>query len=259
MFRTVLITGASSGIGKAMALHYAAAGRVLGLLGRNAERLEAVAAECRARGADVRTGVMDIRRRAETNKWIEEFDRSSPVELVFANAGVMTGTPPLGGIEPGDAAHALMETNVLGVLNTVQPLLPAMMARGRGHIAIVSSLAGFIPLADSPSYCASKSAVMSYGLSLRALLAPRGIGVSVVCPGYVDTPMVQREHGLQPFKMQPKKAADLIGRGIARNKALIVFPFFFGLVTRLNALLPDRIRRRLTGIFRFTVSPTRNG
>ena len=255
MVRTILITGASSGIGRALALHYAGAGRVLALLGRNVERLEAVAVECRKLGADVRTGVTDVCRRDETMKWIEDFDRASPIDLLIANAGIMEGTPPGGDIEHSDAAYGLMQINVLGVLNTVQPVLPAMMERGRGHIASVSSLAGFLPLPDAPSYSASKSAIMNYGLSLRALLAPRGIGVSVVCPGYVETPMMLRESGAKPSKMAAEKAAVLISRGIARNRPLIVFPFFFALVTRMSALLPDRIRRWTMRPFRFTVSP----
>ena len=167
--QTILITGASSGIGEALALAYAGAGTTLGLLGRNAERLESVAARCRERGATVRTAAIDVRARAELKAWIEAFDREHPVDLLVANAGVMAGTPPGGDIERADTAAALIETNVGGVLNTVQPLLPPMMARGRGQIAIVGSLAGFIPLPDAPSYSASKSAVLSYGLSLRAL------------------------------------------------------------------------------------------
>jgi short-subunit dehydrogenase len=255
MVRTILITGASSGIGRALALHYAGGGRVLGLLGRSIDRLEAVAGECRKRGAEVCTGTTDIRRRDEIMKWIEDFNRRSPVDLLVANAGVMEGTPPFGTIEPADAAYALMQTNVLGVLNTVQPLIPTMMARGHGQIAIISSLAGLIPLPDAPSYSASKSAVISYGMSLRALLAPRGVGVSVVCPGYVDTPMMRRESGPKPSKMTAEQAAVLIARGLERNRALIVFPFFFGLITRMSGLLPDRIRRWTLRPFRFTVSP----
>ena len=255
MVRTILITGASSGIGRSLALRYAGSGRVLGLLGRSADRLGAVADACRKRGADVHTGTLDIRRRDETIKWIENFDRNSPVDLLIANAGVVEGTPPGGAIEPSDAAYELMQTNVLGVLNTVQPVLPGMMARRGGHIAIISSLAGFIPVPDAPSYSASKSAVMNYGLALRALLAPHGIGVSVVCPGYVETPMMLRKSGPKPSKMTAEKAAILISRGIESNRALIVFPYFFGLLTRLHALLPDRIRRWAMQPFRFTVSP----
>jgi short-subunit dehydrogenase len=157
-------------------------------------------------------------------------------------------------VEPPDAAHALMEINVLGVLNTVQPLLPAMIARGRGQIAIVSSIGGFIPLPDAPSYSASKSAVLNYGLSLRAQLAPHGIGVSVICPGHVDTPLLRQESGSKPFTIEPDKAAAIIVRGIERNRATVVFPVFFGMLTRIGGLLPDRLRRWTMRPFRFTVS-----
>ena len=253
MPQRIIITGASSGIGKALALRYAGQGARLGLLGRHKERLESVAKECRALGAEVTTAAIDIRHRAEIMQWINDFDRVVPVDLVIANAGVMEGTPPGGQIESPDAAYALMETNVLGLLNTVQPLLPAMMARGGGQIALISSIAGFVPLADSPSYSASKAAVLSYGLSLRDLLLPHGVGVCVICPGYISTPMMQRESGPKPFVMTAEKAAELIARGIERNKPMVIIPRFFGTVTRISGLLPERMRRWSSQSFRFTV------
>jgi short-subunit dehydrogenase len=251
---TVVITGASSGIGQALALRYARAGATIGLIGRDQTRLQNVAAECQRRGANVRSGEIDVRDRPELTRWLEAFDTATPIDLLIANAGVMEGTPPGGKIEPPDAAYALIQTNVLGTLNTVQPLLPKMMARGRGQIAIVSSIAGFIPLPDSPSYCASKAAVLNYGLALRALLHPYGIGVSVICPGYVTTPMMLRESGPKPFTVPPERAADLICRGLDRNQAVIAFQFFFALVTRIGGLLPDRLRQWTMRPFRFTVS-----
>jgi short-subunit dehydrogenase len=252
--QTILITGASSGIGEALALAYAGPDTELGLLGRNPERLDNIAARCRKQGSKVRTAAIDVRARAELKAWIEAFDREHPVDLVFANAGVMAGTPPGGDLERADAAASLIETNVGGVLNTVQPLLPPMMARGRGQIAIVGSLAGFIPLPDAPSYSASKSAVLIYGLSLRALLAPRGIRVSVICPGYIETPMTAREFGPHPFKMSAGRAAGKIRRGLQRDRAVIAFPLLLALATRLNAVLPDRLRQRIVRRFRFTVA-----
>jgi short-subunit dehydrogenase len=254
MWRSIVITGASSGIGEALALRYARDGATLGLIGRNMERLEGVAVRCRGIGAEVWIGRIDVRARAELMSWLEEFDRAAPIDLLIANAGVMEGTPPGGIIEPPDAAYALIETNVLGVLNTVQPMIPRMMARGRGQIAIVSSIAGFIPLPDAPSYCASKSAVLNYGRALRDVLAPYGVGVSVICPSYITTPMLMRESGPKPFVMAPDKAAGLICRGINKNRALIAFPFFFALITRLGGLLPDYLRRWTMRPFRFTVS-----
>ena len=253
MARRIIIPGASSGIGKALALRYALDGASLGLLGRNQERLDAVANACRALGAEVATGVLDVRSREDLSRWMVDFDYAAPVDLIIANAGVMEGTRPGGQIEPPDAAYALMETNVLGLLNTVQPLLPAMMKRGRGQIALIGSIAGFVPLADSPSYSASKAAVLTYGLSLRDLLEPHGVGVSVICPGYISTPMMERENGPKPFVMPVDKAAEIIARGIARNKATVVLPRFFGAMTRISGMLPERIRRWSNKSFRFTV------
>ena len=254
MARTIVITGASSGIGRALALRFAAEGASLALTGRNEARLQAVATECCKRGAAVRTVLIDVRDRAAMARWLGEIDRASPVDLVIANAALMAGTPPSGGIEPVDEGYAVAETNVLGMLNTIQPLLGPMMARKRGQIAIVGSLAGFIPLPDCPTYSASKAAAASYGLSLRMLLAPYGIGVSVVCPGYVTTPMMLRESGRKPFEMKPERAADIIVAGLRSNRALVAFPFLFALATRLHGLLPDWLRRRLLAGSRFTVS-----
>lgn len=251
MSRTIVITGASSGIGEALALYYARGKARLGLLARNRDRLDGVAARCQAAGATVSTAAIDVRARADLAAWLQQFDDGAPVDLVIANAGVMSGTTPAGEIEPSAAAYALMETNVLGVLNSIQPILPRMMARGRGQIAIMSSIAAFVPLADAPSYCASKSAVLTYGLALRGVLSAHGIGVSVICPGYVSTPMTAQELGGKPFIMPPAKAAELISRGLARNRPVIAFPPMFALTTRIGGMLPERLRRWTTG--RFTV------
>ena len=116
----------------------------------------------------MKVGAIDVRERATMLDWIATFDHSHGVDFLFANAGVMEGTPRGGEIEAADAAHALIETNVAGVLNTVQPVLPGMMGRSHGQIGIISSLAVFVPLAESPSYCARKAAVLDYGLSLRS-------------------------------------------------------------------------------------------
>jgi short-subunit dehydrogenase len=107
----------------------------------------------------------------------------------------------------------------MGVLNSIHPLLPKMISRGRGQIGIISSLAGFIPLSDCPSYCASKAAVLSYGLGLRGAVEEKGVRVSVVCPGYVSTPMMAQETGWKPFEMSAQTAADHTLRGLAANRA----------------------------------------
>ena len=132
MPRTIVITGASSGIGRALALACAGAGVRLGLLGRDSQRLDAVAADCRAAGSLVDVALIDVRDRSEMATWLERIDNGSPVDLLFVNAGVMEGTPPGGDIESAEPSYELMRINVLGMLNTVQPLLPRMMERRRG-------------------------------------------------------------------------------------------------------------------------------
>jgi short-subunit dehydrogenase len=251
---TVVITGASSGIGEALALHYAREGAVLGLLGRSTERLNAVADECRRRGAAVSIATIDVRARADMETWLHRFDASTPVDVLIANAGLMAGRPANADLESPAASYALMETNVLGVLNSIHPILPPMMARRKGHIGIVSSIAAFIPLPDAPSYSASKSAILTYGLALRSALRQSGISVSVICPGYVKTPMMEQESGPKPSAMSAQSAAAIIVRGLQQNRSIIAFPFWFALITRLGGLLPDSVRRWTTKPFRFTVN-----
>lgn len=246
---TVVITGASSGLGEALALRYARDSRSLGLIGRNRERLAAMQARCRALGCNVETASIDVRDRAMLAQWLGEFDRGTPIDLLIANAGVSTGTPPEELLEDAAAAAEVLEVNVLGVFNTIQPILPAMIARARGQIAIISSLAGLIALPDSPAYCASKSAVLSYGLALRQRLHAAGVQVSVICPGYVASPMTARIKGWKPLEMSADAAAERIICGLARERAVIAFPWPLVVAARFGAALPDRLRRLVTRPF----------
>jgi short-subunit dehydrogenase len=255
MPRTIVITGASSGIGEALALSYARDGSCLGLSGRDIGRLDRTAEQCRSAGAVVSTAAIDVRAHGDMEAWLQSLDDKTPIDLLIANAGVMAGSAASNELESAETARALMATNVLGVMNTVQPILPRMIARRRGQIAIVSSIAAFLPVPDAPSYGASKAAVLNYGLALRSLLRPQGIGVSVICPGYVDTPMMHQEAGSKPSIMPPEKAAEIIRRGLMRDRAVIAFPPMFALITRIGGLLPDRLRRWTNAPFRFTVKP----
>jgi short-subunit dehydrogenase len=252
--RTVVITGASSGIGRALALHYARDVARLGLLGRDRARLEETCAQCRQTGADVRSGVLDVRARDDMAAWLEELDAGWPIDLLIANAGIMVGSPGGGEVEAAEDSHRVIEINVVGVLNAVHPVLAKMIARGHGQIGIMSSLAGFVPLADAPSYCASKAAVLSYGLGLRGAVEDKGIRVSVVCPGYVDTPMIAQETGWQPFKMSAEAAAEQTVRGLAANRAVIAFPSVLATMSWIGGQLPDRVRRLTSRPFAFKVS-----
>lgn len=251
--RTIVITGASSGIGEALALAYAAPDVLLAITGRNVERLESVAAACRAKGAEVVTSAVDVRDRAAMAAWLLDLDGRRPIDLLIANAGVIAGAAEENPVEDGEAAYNLLQTNILGAANTVQPLIPAMIARKRGQIALMSSIAAYVPLAHAPSYSASKAALLNYGKSLRDALLPHGIRVSVICPGFVDTRMSRAERGPKPFIMNPSKAAGLIAKGLARNREIITFPRFFSFVTWISGLLPSPVRRAVSRPFAFSV------
>ncbi len=243
----IVITGASSGLGAALAVRYARIGAALFLTGRDGVRLNHVAAECRGRGAMVETAQIDVTDRAGLAAWIGGCDQGAPLDLVIANAGISAATH--GGAGLDTVARATFAVNLDGVLNTVLPVVPLMRDRGRGQIAIMSSLAGFRGFAGSAAYCASKAAVRVWGEGLRAELAPVGIGVSVICPGFVSTPMTDANRFRMPFLMGPERAADIIVRGLAANRGRIAFPAPMVFLARLIGGVPDSWMDRLAALF----------
>jgi short-subunit dehydrogenase len=242
--RRILITGASSGLGAALAEDYAAPGVSLVLTARRADRLEAVAQRCRKQGGDIETVVLDVTDRAATAACVTAADAARPLDLVIANAGISGGTG--GGEEPEEQTRDIFAVNLAGVLNTVQPLLPAMRARGQGQIALMASLAGFRGFPGAPAYCASKAAVKVWGESLRGWLAADGVRVSVICPGYVRTPMTDVNTFPMPFLMDADRAARIIRRGLARDRGRIAFPWPVAFGAWLAGALPDGLTDRLT-------------
>jgi short-subunit dehydrogenase len=237
--RTILITGASSGIGEALAEAYAGPGATLVLTGRDRERLDAVAARCAERGAAVRAATVDVADRAAMADWLALVDRESPVDLCIANAGISGGTGRRG--ESEEQARRILAVNVDGVLNTIHPLIGPMKERGRGQLALVSSLAGLRGYPGAPAYCASKAAVKSYGESLRLDLRPAGIEVSVICPGFVKSRITDRNRFPMPFLMDANRAASIIRRGLARNQGRIAFPLPTYLMAWIVAILPSAL------------------
>lgn len=245
--RSILITGASSGIGAALAAAYARPGVTLFLGGRDAARLDAVAAAARGRGAYVHTAAVDVADKAATAAWIAASDAVAALDLVIANAGVSCN------LKPGDdlAEHVArtFAVNVDGVFHTLHPAIAVMRPRRAGQIAVMASLAGFLGLPGSPAYSTSKVAVKAYGEALRGLLRPDGIEVSVICPGFITTPLTARNRFPMPFLMDVDKAAAIIIAGLARNKARIAFPWPMLAAVRLAQLLPAAWLDRLMATF----------
>jgi NADP-dependent 3-hydroxy acid dehydrogenase YdfG len=245
--RHVLITGASSGLGAALAETYAARGVRLSLGGRNAERLETVAERCRKAGAVAAPHVLDVDDRAPVADWIAGAEAAAPLDLVIANAGVSAGTGSGG--ESDEQARAIFATNLAGALNTLQPAIAAMQPRRRGQLAVISSLAAFRGFPGAPAYCGSKAAVRVWAESMRPHLAAQGLGITVVCPGFVRSRMTAVNAFPMPMLMEADKAAHLIRRRLARDPARISFPAPLAAAVWLLAALPpgwtDRLMRRL--------------
>jgi short-subunit dehydrogenase len=232
----IVITGASSGIGAALALAYAAPGITLGLLARRADKLEELAGACRTKGASVWHAPVDVTQRESLAAILEKEDSILAIDLLFANAGISAGT--FGKGESETQARAVFSTNLDGVLNTVFPVLPRMLQRRGGQIALMASLAGFRGFPSAPAYCASKAAVRVYGEGLRAECARHNVEISVICPGYVDTPMTRVNGFPMPFLINVEKSTRFIVKGLARNDGRIAFPWPMALAVWILAALP---------------------
>jgi short-subunit dehydrogenase len=249
MARNVLITGASSGIGEALALECARREDTLFLCGRNGERLQAVAEACRKLGGTVFAETVDVTDAETTAAWIEKSDSVAPIEIVFANAGVGTGE------ETDQNVRMTFDINVSGTVNTVLPAIEIFRKRARKQrnpglrqILVTASIAGYGPLKSCPSYSASKSCIKNWALALRGMLKPEGIRVSAICPGFVRSRLTDRNTCPMPFFMEAEKAAKIILRRAERDAGLIAFPWPMRLATWFLSTLPYRVNELINSI-----------
>ncbi|HEV2432178.1 MAG TPA: SDR family oxidoreductase [Burkholderiales bacterium] len=234
----VVITGASSGIGEALARHYARDGVVLGLISRRK-------ADTNSLPGEVVSYAVDVADEAALAAAAQDFIRRfGPPDLVIANAGIGTGT------EGAEIRHVaklrkILETNVVGLAATLAAFAPAMRAAGGGTLAGIASVAGFRGLAGNGAYCASKSAAITWMESLRAELHGSGVSVVCVCPGYIDTPMTRVNRFRMPFLLSADEAARRIARAIAAKRRLAVIPWQMALVSLLLRAMPRWLFDRL--------------
>lgn len=242
-FESVLITGASSGLGRALALACARPGAVLHLSGRDAGRLDGVAAEVRARGGTAHPRVLDVTDAETMAVWIGGAGR---LDLVVANAGVSAGTGR-GSPERPNQVRGIFDVNVGGVLNTALPAMAAMRGQVpgadglRGRIATVASIAAFTPAPGAPSYCASKAAVDAWTVATAVTARADGIAMTSICPGYVRTPMTAGNRFPMPGIMDADRAAAIILRGVAAGRRRVVFPWWMAALARVAGAVPPGV------------------
>jgi short-subunit dehydrogenase len=238
----VFITGASSGIGAALAAHYAREGAILGLSARRLDELQALIARVGAAGACYRADVTDAAAmRAAAADFIARF---GPPDVVIGNAGISVGTSTEAE-EDLAAFRRVMDVNVAGLANTFQPFVAALRERRRGTLVGVASVAGFRGLPGAGAYSASKAAAIAYLESLRVELRGAGIAVVTLCPGYIATPMTAKNPYRMPFLLEVDDAARRLARAIARKKRLAVIPWQMAAVSVVLRLLPRALYDRL--------------
>ncbi len=242
-----MITGASSGIGGALAVELAKRGARLGLVARRAEALSEIADGITAAGGQAVILPADVRDADSLRAAAEQLSSEiGPVDVLIANAGI--GPTRDGSDLNAKEVSDVININVIGAANSVAAVLPHMVAAGQGHLIVISSLAAYRGLPGSAAYCASKAAVSTFFESLRLDLEPKGIAVTIIHPGFIKTPLTSGREAQMPFLMELDDAVQKIVRAIERRKKSYAFPWQLASIVRAGMVMPiwmyDRISRK---------------
>ncbi|HXN80834.1 MAG TPA: SDR family NAD(P)-dependent oxidoreductase [Myxococcales bacterium] len=255
-FKKAFITGASSGLGRGLSLHYARAGATVYAAARRRAELESLAAEAAAAGAAGRVVplVLDVAdAEAQVAAIARAEEESGGLDLVIANAGVRTPTP--GRSLDWAEVKRILDINVSAACVTLSAALPALIARGRGTVAAVSSLAAFLGLPGRAAYSASKAALHIFMESLRVDLRKTGVRAVTIYPGYVKTEMTATNERAMPFVMELDTAVEVMARGLARGQPTIAYPLPMVAMVKAAAALPGPIWEALAATLPFTRPP----
>lgn len=239
--KTVLITGASSGIGRGLALELASRGARVGLVARRAETLAEIVKEINKTNANNEAALAlaadvqdDAALRAAADQMRERF---GAIDVLIANAGIATTSDA---VElRADEVASVINVNVIGAANSVAAVLPEMLKRGAGQLVVISSLAAYRGLPKSAAYCASKAAASAFFESLRLDLEPRGIDVTIIHPGFIKTPLTAGRHSKMPYLMELNDAVQKMVRVIERKKKSYAFPWQLATIVRAGLIMPN--------------------
>jgi len=245
--KTILITGASGGIGAALARRYARSGITLLLWGRDETRLAQTASECRAQGADCITAQFDIRELDAMLERLAAQDAATPIDLAILNAGLGGSVAREAVCETPQRARATAEVNFVAPVMGANFIAEAMAKRGGGQIVLVGSIAESFPLPMAPTYAATKAGLAMFAEALSIRLAKHSVRVTLVSPGFVDTAMSRSVTEAKPFLMTADAAAAILVRRIARGDRRIVVPWQFSVIRAAAGLLPRALVRWVLG------------
>ncbi len=242
-----MITGASSGIGRGLAKVLAARGAAVGLVARRADTLKELQTEIETAGGRALAVAGDVRDGSSIKSAADCIaGELGPVDVLIANAGIGTSTD--GSQVSGEEVANVISVNVIGAANSVAAVLPRMVERRKGQLVVISSLAAYRGLPKSAAYCASKAAVSVFFESLRLDLAPKGIDVTIIHPGFIKTPLTAGRDAQMPFLMELDDAVKKIANAIERRKKSYAFPWQLATIVRAGMIMPiwmyDRISRR---------------
>jgi short-subunit dehydrogenase len=241
-----MITGASSGIGRGLAIELGRRGAKLGLVARRADVLAEVIREIEAAGSKAIALPVDVQDAGSMSAAAEKLRAElGPIDIMIANAGI----GPTRHASEIDAAEiaGVINVNVIGASNSAAAVIPAMVARGSGQLVVISSLAAYRGLPKSAAYCASKAAVSAFFESLRLDLMPKGIAVTIIHPGFIKTPLTSGRNARMPFLMELDDAVPKMLRAIGERRKRYSFPWQLASLVRLSLILPfwmyDQISR----------------
>jgi len=236
----IFITGASSGIGEYVAYEYARQGAILGLAARRINQLERVAEKCKELGGSPSIYETDVANQKTTKTAIDDFNaKNNGIDIVIANAGISGEV----GLKNGDSSdiNRMLLTNILGVTNTIIPVLPTMLKQKSGHIVVVSSVAGYRGLPGRSGYSASKVAIRFMINSWRLAFSKQGINFTTICPGFIDTDMTSSHKFHMPFLMDVEVFAKKMVKAVSKKKKTYITPWQWRLIIPIIKIAPDRL------------------
>lgn len=249
--KVILLTGASSGIGEALAIALAGRGAIIGLLARRRELLEKIAIQCDMAGGTGRVFACDVTDETEVQRAADELrGEFGHIDILIANAGIGGTNKETRGLEPS-AVKKVLDINLVGAVNAVHAVLPEMLRRGSGHLVAISSLAGFRGLPKSAAYSASKAGMTAFFESVRLDVQQQGVAVTIIQPGFIRTPLTAGRENRMPFLMELHDAIPLFIKAIENRKKFAAFPWQLATIVRAGRFFPAWLYDRVAGRARY--------